>query len=217
MKSDAQLKQDVCEELEWDPEIRVEGIGVQVNDGVVTLNGQLDSFAAKHAVEEAVRRVSGVGAVVVELDVRLSPEGQRPDADIALGIENALMWNAAILPDTVKVMVEQGAVTLTGEVDHGYQRAAAADTVRQVRGAASIANGISVRPTVVRADLAQRITTALSRQAIADALRLRIAVAGGTVTLSGTLRNWAEIRAARETAWSAPGVAQMVDRMMVGP
>ncbi|AJG19759.1 BON domain-containing protein [Cupriavidus basilensis] len=216
MKSDAQLKQDVCEELEWDPEIRAESIGVQVNEGVVTLSGQLDSFAAKHAVEEAVRRVFGVGAVVVELDVRLSPDEQRPDADIARGIENALMWNAAIPADTIRVMVEHGAVTLTGEVDHGYQRAAAADMVRRVRGVTSIANGVSVRPTVVPTDLAKRITNALSRQAIADASHLNIAVAGGTVTLSGTLRNWAEIRAARETAWSAPGVTQVVDRMTVG-
>ncbi|MDF3888691.1 BON domain-containing protein [Cupriavidus basilensis] len=217
MKSDMQLKQDVCEELEWDPAIRAEGIGVQVSDGVVTLSGQLDSFAAKHAVEEAVRRVSGVGALVVALDVRLSPEDQRPDADIARGIENALLWNAAVPADAIQVTVEHGAVTLTGEVDHGYQRAAAADMVRQVRGVASIANGISVRPMVIPEDLAQRITNALSRQAIADAARLRISVAGGTVTLSGTLRNWAEIRAARETAWSAPGVTQVVDQMMVGP
>lgn len=217
MKSDAQLKQDVCEELEWDPEIRAEGIGVQVNDGVVSLSGQLDSFAAKHAVEEAVQRVPGVRAVAVELDVRMSPEEQRSDADIARGIENALQWSIAIPSDAIKVMVEQGAVTLTGEVDHGYQRAAAANMVRRVRGVANVVNGISVRPTVVPADLAQRITNALSRQAIADAAHLRIAVDGSTVTLSGTLRNWAEIRAARETAWSAPGVTQVVDRMMVGP
>lgn len=217
MKSDTQLKQDVCEELEWDPEIRAEGIGVQVNDGVVSLSGQLDSFAAKHAVEEAVQRVAGVRAVAIELDVRMSPEEQRSDADIARGIENALQWSSAIPADAIKVMVEQGAVTLTGEVDHGYQRAAAANMVRRVRGVAHVVNGISVRPTVVPADLAQRITNALSRQAIADAGHLRIAVDGGTVTLSGTLRNWAEIRAARETAWSAPGVTQVVDRMMVGP
>lgn len=117
MKGDAQLKHDVVEELEWEPQVDATGIGVEVKDGVVTLTGHLASFAEKSAAEAAVRRIRGVKALAVEIDVRLPTDGQRTDGEIARAVANALAWNTLVPMDTIQVTVEAGVVRLTGTVD----------------------------------------------------------------------------------------------------
>lgn len=216
MKSDIQLKSDVEEELQWDPAVDASRFAVQVKDGVVTLTGGVDTFADKHAAEEAIRRVAGVTALVVHVDVRVPPDMRRPDEEIAQAISNALHWNPSVPADAVRIMVEEGAVTLRGEVDHDFQRRAALDTVRRVRGVTSVANALTLRSAASPADLCNRIVTALQRLAAIDASRINVSVADGTVTLHGPLRNLNECRAAREAAWDAPGVRAVVDEMWVG-
>ncbi|ATG21812.1 transporter [Ralstonia pickettii] len=216
MKNDIQLKRDVEDELQWDPAVDASRFGVQARDGVVTLSGSADSFADKHAAEEAIRRVAGVTALVVHVDVRLPPDMQRPDDEIAQAISNALHWNPSVPPDAVHIRVEDGAVTLSGEVDHDAQRRAAVDTVRRVRGVKSLVNALTLRAASSPADLSDRIARALQRQAVLDASRINVTVSDGTVTLRGPMRNLNECRAAREAAWDAPGVRAVIDHMWVG-
>ncbi|CAJ0779533.1 hypothetical protein LMG7141_00898 [Ralstonia condita] len=215
MKGDIQLKSDVEEELQWDPAVDADRLAVRVKDGVVTLSGNVDAFADKAAAEEAVRRVSGVTALVVHVDVRVPPEMQRPDEEIARAIGDALHWNTSVPEGAVSVTVDDGAVTLRGEVDQDFQRRAALDTVRRVRGVRSVANALTMRNAAGPADLSQRITKALERQAVLDAARVHVSVADGTVTLTGALRNLNECRAAREAAWDAPGVRAVIDHLWV--
>lgn len=215
MKGDIQLKSDVEEELQWDPAVDADRLAVRVKDGVVTLSGNVDAFADKAAAEEAVRRVSGVAALVVHVDVRVPPEMQRPDEEIARAIGDALHWNTSVPEGAVSVTVDDGAVTLRGEVDQDFQRRAALDTVRRVRGVRSVANALTMRNAAGPADLSQRITKALERQAVLDAARVHVSVADGTVTLTGALRNLNECRAAREAAWDAPGVRAVIDHLWV--
>ena len=213
MKSDAQLKKDVESELGWEPAINATNVGVAVNGGVVTLTGHLNTFAEKHAIERTVQRVEGVKAVAVELDVRLAPGHKRSDADIAAAAEAALRWHALVPEDRVKVMVEKGWVTLSGEVDWDFQRSSAFKAVRPLTGVIGVSNGITIKAHVLPANVNNRIRDALQRQAEREAKNIEVIVSGHVVTLRGQVHSWAERAAAQGAAWSAPGVTQVVNEL----
>lgn len=215
MKTDAQLKADVTDELAWDPAINSTDVGVMVQDGVVTLAGHLDSFAEKHAVERAVRRVAGVRGIALDLDVQLSTEHQRSDSEIAQAATAALGLNSLVPRGKVQVEVEKGWVTLTGEVDWGYQFASAEQCIRPLAGVRGLSNKITVKPRVQSKDIAAQITAALTRQATREARNIGIEVEGATVTLSGKVHSMAEHDAAMGVAFCAHGVSHVVDHLQV--
>jgi osmotically-inducible protein OsmY len=215
MKGDIQLKQDVVEELNWDPAVNASEIGVEVLDSVVTLTGHLRSFSEKYAAEAAVKRIPGVKALAVELDVRLPDDAQRTDSDIARAAANVLAWQAMVPSDRIRIMVEHGVITLTGDVDWNYQRAVAEHAVAGLFGVTGVANAIAVRPLVNQAELGQQIRDAIQRQAVLDASHVTVAVAEGSVKLGGSLRTWAEREAAYNAAWSAPGVTSVENNIQV--
>lgn len=217
MKTDAELKQDVISELEWDPSVNAAHVGVAVENGVVTLTGHLDTYAEKFAVERAVQRLHGVRAIALELDVRLSPQHQRSDADIAAAVEAALTWHSRLPGERIRVTVEKGWVTLGGDVDWEYQRRAAERVVRDITGVVGVRNELALRQRATPANLAQRIAQALARHAEREARHIEIAVEGDRVTLRGKVDSWAEREAAHGAAWSAPGVARVVDEIRVEP
>lgn len=216
MKTDAQLKSDVTDELTWDPAVNANHIGVLVNDGVVTLTGHLDSFAEKQAVEHAARRVAGVRGLALELDVRQPAAHEHSDSDIAQAAAGALRLNFMVPAGKVQVEVENGWVTLTGEVDWGYQYAIAEQCVRPLPGVRGLFNEITVKTRVKGEDIARLITAALTRHAMREARHIGIEVEGGVVTLSGKVQSLAEHDAAIGVAFSTHGVSQVVDRLHVG-
>jgi osmotically-inducible protein OsmY len=215
MKTDAQLKKDVLAELEWDAAVDAAHVGVTVKDGVVTLAGHLDSFAEKYATERAVQRVSGVKGVALELDVRPASGAKRTDADIAAAVESALRWHALVPEDRIRVVVEKGWVTLSGEVDWDFQRTHALKAVRPLTGVVGVSNEIGVKPQVTPANVTARIQAALERQAEREARNIEVIVSGHTVTLKGQVHSWAERTAAQGAAWSAPGITQVVNQLRV--
>jgi osmotically-inducible protein OsmY len=213
MKTDSQLQQDVIAELKWQPSVNAEEIGVEVKDGVVTLAGHLSNYLAKYNAEEATLRVSGVKALAVEMEVRLPSFSERTDADIARAAKNALDWLTTPMSDKVKVMVEQGCITLTGDVDWQYQKISAEVAVRHLLGVTGVANLIAIKPAVKLSAVQSDIETALVRRAKADAKKIHAAVHGSQITLSGKVDNWAERDTARDTAWGTPGVTHVIDSM----
>jgi osmotically-inducible protein OsmY len=215
MKTDAQLQADVAAELAWDPAINASAIGVIVKNGVVTLTGHLDTFAQKHAAERAVRRVAGVRGIAVELDVRLAPEHQRSDSDIAQAAIAALRWNSLVPDDRVKVEVEDGWVTLSGEVDWPYQFSSAEQCIRPLTGVRGVTNGVKIKPRLHGKDIADQITAALTRHAEREARHVTVTVDGGTVTLSGAVDSLAEHDAAIGAAFGTRGVTSVVDKLEV--
>jgi osmotically-inducible protein OsmY len=217
MKTDVQLKNDVCAELDWDPSINASQVGVAVKDGIVTLTGHLDTYAEKHAVERAVQRVHGVQAIAVEMDVKLDPGHRRSDSDIAAAAQSAFKWHAQIPMDRIQVQVEKGWVTLSGEVDWEYQRREAEKAVRPLTGVVGVSNAIKLKPRVLPANLAQRIREALARHAEHEAKHIEASVEGGVVTLRGSVDSWAERVAAAGATWSAPGVSSVVNEIKVQP
>ncbi|MDP1899980.1 MAG: BON domain-containing protein [Rubrivivax sp.] len=216
MKTDADLKRDVTAELAWDPAVKSNAIGVAVKDGVVTLTGHLDTFAEKHAASRAVKRVAGVRAIALELDVKLAPDHKRSDTDIAQSIEQALKWNTLVPVDLVKVTVDHGWVTLQGVVEWDYQRRSAEKATRPLMGVVGISNEITLRVQPKAVDLSHRIEQALTRQALREAKHVKVDVDGTTVTLSGLVHSWQERDAVQGVAWSAPGVHSVINELRIG-
>jgi len=213
MKSDTQLKQDVLSELEWEPSINATQIGVEVKEGVVTLSGQVDSFTEKWNAERATRRVSGVKAMAVEIDVKLAGLSKRSDADIARAAQNVLEWTSYLPKDAVQVMVEGGWLTLTGHVDWDYQRQAATSAVRNLMGVTGVSNNIDFKPGVSRNVVKSDVEAALKRRALDDSEAIAVEVSGADVTLSGTVHSWSERDLATHAAWGTPGVHMVTDNI----
>jgi osmotically-inducible protein OsmY len=213
MKTDSQLQQDVNAELKWEPSVHAARIGVEAKDGVVTLAGQVDSYAEKWSAERAALRVSGVKTMASALQVQLPSLSQRSDADVAAAVENVLEWASALSAGGVKVMVEQGWVTLSGAVDWQFQKQAAGDSVRLLMGVVGVDNQIGIKPSASASVVSSDIAAALQRAAIADARKIHIAIHGSDITLSGTVGDWAERETAVNSAWATPGVSNVVDMM----
>ena len=166
MKTDSELKKDVLNELQWDPVVPEARVGVAVRDGVVTLSGHLDSYAEKYAIKRAVERVSGVKALAIELTVIPVGSHQRSDTEIAAAVEHALSWSSTIPEDRVKVVVEKGWVTASGELDWNYQRQAVERLVRPLKGVMGFTDNVHLKKTPVAMILSGRIQEALTRQAM---------------------------------------------------
>lgn len=216
MKTDAELKQNVIDELAWDPAVKSNAIGVAVKDGVVTLTGHLDTYVEKHAASRAVRRVGGVKAIALEVDVKLDPSHRRSDTDIATSAEQALKWNVVVPRDVVSVTVDHGWVTLRGTVDWDFQRRSVEKAIRPLMGVVGISNEMVLKTQPKAVELSRKIEEALTRQAIREAKHIKISVDGNTVKLTGTVHSWQEREAAQGVAWSAPGVRVVLNELHVG-
>lgn len=212
MKTDSQLQQDVMAELKWEPAVHSAQIGVEVKDGVVTLAGEVSSYSEKWHAESAAQRVAGVKALAVDMTVKLAALGKRSDTDIAQSANNILSWT--ILPlDAVKVKVEGGWVTLSGDVEWQYQRQAAAHSVRYLSGVTGVSNQIVIKPALSAQIVKSDIEAALKRRASEDAKAISVDVKGSNVTLTGTVHSWAERELAKRSAWRSAGVLNVVDKM----
>jgi osmotically-inducible protein OsmY len=217
MKTDTELQRDVMNELKWEPTIKAAEIGVGVKDGVVTLSGYVDSYVKKWAAERAAARVSGVRAVAEKIQVRLAGSLKRSDEDIARAVADVLEWNVLVPHDRVEVQVQDGLVTLSGEVEWGYQKYAAEEAVRYLMGVVLFNNQITVKPPVKPLDVKDKIESAFRRNALLDSRRVTVETRGGCVILSGSVRNWAERAEAQWTAWAAPGVSEVENNIIISP
>lgn len=213
MKADTQLRSDVQAELDWEPSIDASQVGVFAKDGIVTLTGRLSSYAEKAIIEDVVWRVGGVKAIALELDVALPPGQTRNDTDIAQAVELALQWHVSVPGKNIRVKVEKGWVTLSGEVDWDFQRQAAAEAVRPLSGVRGLSNQITLKPRATPSDINERVTAALKRHAQREARNIWASVSGSTVTLHGHVDAWTDRVEAQSAAWAAPGVTRVINEI----
>jgi len=211
-KSDIQPKQDIEQELAWDPKLNAALVGVTVDRGAVSLLGTVDNYAEKWAAEEAVKRVSGVRTIALDLTVKVVGDHEHSDSEIAAAVERALEWDVFI-PKTVVAEVHAGSVTLKGQAPWHYQRDAAERAVRHLKGVVEVINSITLTPQISPAQVKEKIEAALQRQAKADAKSIHVHTSDGKVTLTGHASSWQSIEDAASSAWAAPGVTEVVDQV----
>lgn len=214
--TDAILKQDIIDELAFEPSIDATHIAVSVDDGTVTLSGHVRRYTEKCAAEAVVKRIKGVRAIAQEIEVRPAGAHLTADDEIARRAADVLRWNATVPHDAVQVKVEDGWITLTGKVNWNYERSAAETSMRNLVGVRGVLNQIQIAPAATVADVRQRIIGSLKRDAELEAQRITVQVADHKVTLEGKVRTWAEREAAERAAWSAVGVTSVVDHIKVG-
>ncbi|QHL90476.1 BON domain-containing protein [Sphingomonas changnyeongensis] len=213
MKTDADIQRDVQAELEWEPSLDAAGIGVAVSHGVVTLTGQVKSYAEKMVAEKAAGRVAGVRAIAEEIRVCYPSDPKTSDQEIARRVADLFDWDVMIPGKTLHVQVEHGRVTLSGTVDWEYQRRAARTAAGKINGVVGINNLIEVRKAPVARDVRDRIVAAIRRQADADGETIQVETRGNRVILSGRVKAWHERQLAERAAWATPGVGAVDDRI----
>jgi osmotically-inducible protein OsmY len=217
MSNDTQLQSSVLAELKWRPSVDSAHIGVTADDGIVTLTGQVHHYAEKLAAEDAAKEVFGVKGIAN--DIKVEPAGSltRSDKDIAEAAADALKWDYEVPDDKLKVVVKDGWVTLSGNVDWQFQKDAAYRCVRYLLGVVGVTNNVSIKPSTKWIDVKTKIEDAFRRNADLDERRIFVVTNDGRVTLTGTVRNWSERNAAVSGAWSAPGVTWVEDDLVMSP
>lgn len=215
MFQDKCVQEDVIRELDWEPVVHSTEIGVGVKNGIVTLNGIVESHAAKRAAERAAARVRGVRAVSSQLAVKPAGMTERTDADIAWAAANALAWSALVPQDRIAVSVTDGWVLLEGAVERRFQKLAAEDAVADLAGVVGVTNLIALRPVVPAQELREEIEEALGRCADVDPRHIVVEVDGDCARLWGSVHSLAQREAAERAAWSAPGLREVSNHLTI--
>ena len=214
MSADNLLQLAVQAELGWVPNLTAAHLGVTARDGVVTLTGHVGSYFEKNAAEAAVSRVAGVRAIAEEIEVKLSTDMERTDDQIADAALKSLSWDVSVPHDKVTLKVEKGWVTLSGAVKWHFQKDAAADNCRRLYGVVGISNLITIASEVLPSKVHEKIMTALDRSWF-DTAKITVSAEGGRVSLGGSVRNRHERQLAEDAAWSAPGISEIEDNIVV--
>jgi osmotically-inducible protein OsmY len=217
-KTDTQIHHDVLEELKWDSRVDETEVGVEVDNGVVTLTGTVSSWAKRVAAQEAARRVIGVLDVANDIGVKVPGGLTRTDTEIAQAVRHALAWDVLVPDDKISSMVSDGWVTLDGTVERWSQRDDAERAVRNLTGVKNVVNNITVKPTKpVTEDIRKAIEQALERRAEREARRIRVEVRDGIATLTGSVHSWAERKSVVAAARFTPGVRDVQDHLRTEP
>jgi osmotically-inducible protein OsmY len=216
MLNNLELQKKVLEALDWEPSLDATRIGVAVSGGVVTLTGQVLSYADRWTAERVVKQISGVKGLANDVEVRLAGDFRRTDTDLAAAALKALEWDVQVPHQRITLRVSDGWITLDGQVEWQFQREAAERSMRHLLGVRGVSNSITLTARVTPSDLKNRIETAFKRDAELEARRIRVETKGGTVVLAGTVHSWAERDQAERAVWAAPGVTAVEDHLAVG-
>lgn len=215
MKTDLEIQKDVMEELSWQPSLNAAHIGVAANNGIVTLSGTVDTYLEKIIAEEATKKISGVRALAEDIEIKIKGITKKTDTEIAEEVMFALKWQSSVDENKIKVKVENGRVLIEGEVIWNFQKTAIKSAISNVEGVKGISCNILVNPLTVPADIKNRLDAAFHRNAAIDSDHIHISVVGSTVTLTGMIRSYSEMKDAEKATWLAPGVKRVVNLLEI--
>jgi len=215
MSHDSKLQKAVLEALSYEPSVNAAHLGVAADHGVVTLTGHVGSFAEKHAAQTTAAAVKGVKAVAEEIEVRLPFETERDDGEIAAAAVDRLSWDVSVPRNAVKVLVEKGWVSLSGEVDWFFQKNAAEQDVSRLFGVTGVSNQITIKPAVNVVNISDDIMHAMHRSWFFDPATITVSAEHGKVRLSGEVHSPYDRRLAATTAWAAAGVTDVENDILV--
>ena len=214
--NELKLRDDVLDELAYEPIVDAAHIGVAVDQSVVTLTGHVSSYAEKLAAVAAVRRVKGVHGIADEIDVVDSSQVRTSDDELVKRAINMLSWDSVVPSEAIQVTVHNGLVTLTGKVNWQYQKSSAERGIRRLSGVRGVINDIEIEPHARAENVKGKIEAALKRHAEVEAKDIRVTVRDDSeVLLEGKVQSWDEKVAVENAAWSAPGVKNVRDRLII--
>ena len=215
MRNNAELQKDVQDAILWEPLLNAAEIGVTVNDGIVTLSGTVDSYVKKLEAENAAKNVVGVKAIVEKIEIRFSNSWSKSDNEIAVEVLNALKWNWQVPSDKIRVKVEDGWITLEGELTRNYQSEAAKKAIHHLMGVTGVTNNITIKPDINDTIEQHDVEAALERNGSIDASEINVKVSGTKVTLTGSVNSWYDKEEAARIAWNTPGIWNVVNDLQV--
>lgn len=213
--SDLTLRRSILDELEFLPHIDAAAIGVTIENGVVILSGHVGTYAEKIAAERAVKRVKGMHAVAEELKVRVDSTVGFDDDVIASRCLDLIRWNTVVPGEQIQIKVQQGWVTLEGEVGWQYQKEAAQNALQKLDGVVGLNNLLAIKPTVDIQDIKRLIEEALARSSELDPTKIRVSADGNQVKLEGSVHRWFERKAVEHAAWAVPGVKNVENHLLI--
>ena len=215
MKSNEELQKDVQNAIKWEPLLHAAEIGVTAKDGVVSLTGVVDCYAKKMEAENAAKKVIGVKALVEKIEVSLPHAWARTNGEIADEVLAALKANWTVPNDKVMVKVEDGWITLEGELPWNFQKEAAKKTVNYLLGVKGVTNNITIKSNTNEALEKADVEAAIGRSWTVDDRDIVVSVSGTTVTLSGTVNSWYQRDEAARIAWDTPGIWHVKNELAV--
>lgn len=212
---DIDVKQNVTDELKWEPSVDAASINVVVDQGTVILSGKVPTYYEKFSAEEAASRVRGVKTVVNDISVELKGDNERSDEEIMEAVVDALTWDTTVPEERINVTVEEGFVTLDGTVTWNFQKLNATDAIRYLAGVRGITNKVAIEPTAEFVRPAERIERAMERSGLVDGNRIKFSIEGSKAVLKGTVPTWDERRNAERIAWSTPGIYDVENKISI--
>ncbi len=216
MKTNEELQREVQDAIKWEPLLNAAEIGVTAKDGVVTLTGVVNSFAKKAEAEMAAKNVVGVKAVVEKIELKFATDWvKKDDNEIANEVLNAIHWNWKIPNDKIKLKVENGWITLYGELTWNFQKEALERSVKDLLGVTGVTNNITIKAESRDKIEKTKIIEALNRNWSINTKNIDVNVNGTKVTLSGSVNSWYQKDEAERIAWNTPGIWSVENKLIV--
>lgn len=213
-QTDPEIQRKIKDELQWEPRIHDSDIVAFVKNGHVILSGVVDSYKKKTDAEIAAIRIEGVTGVENTIQVRISDK--KSDAEIEKAIKSSITWNSSVDESKIRIRVNNGWVTLEGEVAWEYQKSRAEEVVKDISSVTGISNFLEViSPFPVTRDIKEKIDAALKRAYALSSHEIKVDVRDKKVILTGKVRTLRERAAAETAAWSAPGIAKVDNKLEV--